>query len=226
MGDLVELVDDASDGEVDELCETYRRVRRGRRPRGPAASGASRSATPPASSSAFAASSTTGGFVGFTDTFENLHGLKQLPGLAVQRLMADGYGFGAEGDWKTAALVRATKVMAAGLPGGTSFMEDYTYHLDARATTLVLGAHMLEICPSIAAARPSLRDPPAVASAARTTRCGWCSTPHPGPAVNGSLIDLGDRFRMVVNDVDVIEPPEPLPQASRSPAPSGSRAPT
>ena len=96
-----------------------------------------------------------GGFKGFTTTFEDLHGLKQLPGLAPQRLMADGYGFGAEGDWKTAALVRAMKVMAEGLPGGTSFMEDYTYDLPPDGG-LVLGAHMLEVCPSIAADKPSL----------------------------------------------------------------------
>ena len=88
----------------------------------------------------------------FTDTFEDLHGLKQLPGIAVQRLMADGYGFGAEGDWKTAALVRAVKVMSQGLEGGASFMEDYTYHLKNGGQ--VLGAHMLEVCPSIAEDKP------------------------------------------------------------------------
>ncbi len=102
-----------------------------------------------------------GGFKAFTTTFEDLHGLAQLPGLAVQRLMADGYGFGAEGDWKTSALVRAMKVMGAGLAGGTSFMEDYTYHLDP-AGMKVLGAHMLEVCASIAAGKPSLRNAPAV----------------------------------------------------------------
>ncbi len=96
-----------------------------------------------------------GGFKAFTTSFQSLHGLHQLPGVAVQRLMADGYGFGPEGDWKTAALVRAMKVMAAGLEGGTSFMEDYTYHLEPSAMK-VLGAHMLEVCPSIAAGRPSL----------------------------------------------------------------------
>ena len=100
----------------------------------------------------------SGSFKAFTDTFEDLGGLAQLPGLAVQRLMADGYGFGAEGDWKTAALLRAMKVMAAGLPGGTSFMEDYTYHLDP-AGPLVLGAHMLEVCPSLAAGKPVVRNP-------------------------------------------------------------------
>src|SRR6185295_13928648 len=96
---------------------------------------------------------THGGFKGFTTTFEDLHGLVQLPGLAVQRLMAEGYGFGAEGDWKTAALVRAMKVMGAGLPGGNSFMEDYTYHFEP-SNHLVLGSHMLEICPSIASEKP------------------------------------------------------------------------
>src|SRR6202041_3883872 len=95
-----------------------------------------------------------GGFKGFTTTFEDLHGLRQLPGLAPQRLMAEGYGFAGEGDWKTAALVRAMKVMGEGLPGGTSFMEDYTYHLGPKSQ-LVLGAHMLEVCESIAAAKPS-----------------------------------------------------------------------
>ena len=95
-----------------------------------------------------------GGFGAFTDTFEDLHGMKQLPGIATQRLMADGYGFGGEGDWKTAALVRIMKVMAHGMHGGTSFMEDYTY--DFSGTPKVLGSHMLEICPSIATDKPSL----------------------------------------------------------------------
>ena len=121
-----------------------------------------RCATARGSSSACGASSRTAAFIAFTDTFEDLHGLTQLPGLAVQRLMADGYGFGAEGDWKTAAMVRAMKVMAAGLPGGVSFMEDYTYHLDRRAATSVLGAHMLEVCQSIAGGAAAARGPPAV----------------------------------------------------------------
>jgi L-arabinose isomerase len=152
-----------------------------------------------------------GGFTGFTDTFENLHGLQQLPGVAVQRLMADGYGFGAEGDWKTAALVRAMKVMAAGLEGGTSFMEDYTYHL-APGDMMVLGAHMLEVCPSISSpAKPSLEiHPLAIGAKADPVRLVFDA--QDGPAVNATLIDLGDRFRMVVNEVDVVPPPEPLPR--------------
>jgi L-arabinose isomerase len=149
-----------------------------------------------------------GGFVGFTDTFENLHGLKQLPGIAAQRLMADGYGFGAEGDWKAAALTRAAKVMAAGLPGGTSFMEDYTYHLKAGGSQ-VLGAHMLEICPTIAAAKPSCEiHPLGIGGKEDPVRLVFDALP--GPAVNATIVDLGNRFRMVLNEVDVVAPPEPL----------------
>ncbi|MGD1044628.1 MAG: L-arabinose isomerase [Bacteroidota bacterium] len=153
---------------------------------------------------------TEGKFKAFTTTFEDLHGLKQLPGLAVQRLMADGYGFGAEGDWKTAALVRAIKVMASGLKGGTSFMEDYTYHLNP-AGMKVLGAHMLEVCESIAEGKPSLEvhklgiggkdDPPRLVF----------SVPN-GPALNASMIDMGNRFRLIVNEVIVVPPDKPLPK--------------
>ncbi len=151
-----------------------------------------------------------GGFKGFTDTFEDLHGLRQLPGLAVQRLMADGYGFGAEGDWKTCALLRAMKVMGAGLPGGTSFMEDYTYHLDPKGH-LVLGAHMLEICESIAAGKPSLEIHP-LGIGGREDPVRLVFDAPAGPALNASLIDLGTRFRLLVNEVDVVKPPRPLPK--------------
>jgi L-arabinose isomerase len=149
-----------------------------------------------------------GGFSGFTTTFEDLHGLAQLPGLAVQRLMAEGYGFGAEGDWKTCALVRAMKVMAAGLKGGVSFMEDYTYHLEPHLTK-VLGAHMLEICPSIAAGRPSLEvHPLAIGGKADPARLVF-DTP-PGPGLNAALMDMGNRFRLLVNEVEVVAPEKPL----------------
>lgn len=150
-----------------------------------------------------------GNFHAFTDTFEDLHGLRQLPGVAVQRLMEDGYGFGAEGDWKTAALIRTMKVMAEGLPGGTSFMEDYTY--DFGDTGKVLGAHMLEICPSIAADTPSLEiHPLSIGGKADPVRLVFNATI--GPAVNASLIQAGNRFRMIVNEIDVVAPPEPLPK--------------
>jgi L-arabinose isomerase len=157
---------------------------------------------------------TAGNFKAFTTTFEDLHGLKQLPGLAVQRLMAKGYGFGAEGDWKTSALVRSMKVMAAGLSGGTSFMEDYTYHFDPKGMR-VLGAHMLEVCPTIALGKPSLQvhqlgiggkeDPARLVFKTAT-----------GKAINVSVIDLGNRFRMIVNDVEVVKCPDmpKLPVAS------------
>jgi L-arabinose isomerase len=151
-----------------------------------------------------------GGFRAFTDTFEDLHGLMQLPGLAVQRLMAEGYGFGAEGDWKTAALGRAMKVMAQGLAGGTSFMEDYTYHLDP-AGPLVLGAHMLEICPSLAAEKPSCEiHPLGIGGKADPVRLVF--TAPAGAAVNAAIIDMGDRFRLLLNEIDVVAPPHPLPR--------------
>jgi L-arabinose isomerase len=148
---------------------------------------------------------TAGGCKGFTTTFEDLHGLRQLPGLAVQRLMADGFGFGAEGDWKTAALLRAMKVMGAGLPGGTSFMEDYTYHLAPRGHQ-VLGAHMLEICESIAATKPSLEIHP-LGIGGREDPVRLVFDARPGPALNASLVDLGNRFRLLVNEVDAVKTP-------------------
>jgi L-arabinose isomerase len=151
-----------------------------------------------------------GRFKGFTTTFEDLHGLRQLPGLAVQRLMAEGYGFGAEGDWKTCALLRMMKVIGAGLEGGTSFMEDYTYHMSPSGS-LVLGAHMLEICESIAAGRPSLEIHP-LGIGGREDPVRLVFSAPPGAALNASVVDLGGRFRLVANEVDVVEPPAPLPK--------------
>jgi L-arabinose isomerase len=142
----------------------------------------------------------------FTTTFEDLHGLKILPGLACQRLMADGYGFAAEGDWKTAALLRAMKVMGDGLPGGTSFMEDYTYHLSPKGHQ-VLGAHMLEICPSIAVGKPTLEiHPLGIGGKADPTRLVFDAAP--GEAINVSLVDMGNRFRLIVNEVTAVKPPK------------------
>ncbi len=155
-----------------------------------------------------------GGFKAFTTTFEDLHGLAQLPGLAVQRLMADGYGFGAEGDWKTAALVHSMKVMAQGLKGGTSFMEDYTYNLDPR-NMAVLGAHMLEVCPTIAAGKPTLEvHPLSIGGKADPARLIFRTST--GKAIVASMVEMGDRFRLIVNTTKVIDcPPMPkLPVAS------------
>jgi L-arabinose isomerase len=155
-----------------------------------------------------------GNFSAFTTTFEDLHGLRQLPGLAVQRLMAKGYGFGAEGDWKTAALVRSMKVMAKGLKGGTSFMEDYTYHFNPDGMA-VLGAHMLEVCPSIAAGKPSL-EVHQLSIGGKEDPARLVFKTAPGNAINASVIDLGNRFRMIVNEVEVVKCPDMpnLPVAS------------
>ncbi len=151
-----------------------------------------------------------GNFKGFTTTFEDLHGMAQLPGLAVQRLMADGYGFGGEGDWKTALLLRAMKVMSSGLAGGTSFMEDYTYHLNP-AGMKVLGSHMLEVCPTIAEGKPSLEvHPLGIGGKADPARLVF-NVPA-GAAINASIIDMGNRFRILINDVDVVPPEAPLPK--------------
>ena len=151
-----------------------------------------------------------GEFGAFTDTFEDLGGLEQLPGIGVQRLMAEGYGFGAEGDWKAAALVRILKVMADGLPGGTSFMEDYTYHLGDPVPE-VLGAHMLEVCPSLTSDRPSCEiHPLSIGGRADPVRLVFDATP--GPAVILGLADLGDRFRLVASHVELVEADAPLPR--------------
>jgi L-arabinose isomerase len=148
----------------------------------------------------------------WTTTFEDLHGLDQLPGLAAQRLMNDGYGYGAEGDWKTAALVRALLVMGAGLPGGASFMEDYTYHLDpdGPAGQLILGSHMLEISEQIAAGQPRLEAHPlGIGGKADPVRLVFDA--RSGRAVAASIVDMGNRFRMVVNTVDAVPLERPLP---------------
>jgi L-arabinose isomerase len=152
----------------------------------------------------------TGNFKGFTDTFEDLHGLRQLPGIASQRLMQAGYGFAGEGDWKTAALVRAMKTMATGLAGGNSFMEDYTYHLEP-GNEMVLGAHMLEICPSISTDKPSCEIHP-LGIGGKEDPVRLVFNGSEGQALNVTMIDMGDRFRMLVNTVEAVKPPHHLPK--------------
>ncbi|WP_157209172.1 L-arabinose isomerase [Mariniflexile maritimum] len=151
-----------------------------------------------------------GGFKAFTDTFENLGNLKQLPGIATQRLMADGYGFGGEGDWKTAAMVRALKVMNYGLEGGTSFMEDYTYHFTPEKS-FVLGSHMLEICPSISDGKPSCEVHP-LGIGGKEDPARLVFNVGSGKAINVSLVDVGNRFRLLVNEVEAIKPMANLPK--------------
>jgi L-arabinose isomerase len=157
---------------------------------------------------------TDGGFGAFTTTFEDLHGLSQLPGLAVQRLMADGYGFGAEGDWKAAGLVRLMKVIASSgkVPrkGGVSFMEDYTYHL-VKGEEMILGAHMLEICPTIADGKPSLEIHP-LTIGGKDDPCRLVFNAAPGPAVAASIVDMGGRMRMVVQEMDAVKAEHAMPK--------------
>ena len=210
VGDLVAHVDAAGDADVDALIEAYLgayTLADDLRPGGDRHASVRDAARIEAGLRSFLGE---GGFGAFTDTFEDLHGMKQLPGLPAQRLMADGIGFGGEGDWKVAALVRAMKVMAHGLEGGTSFMEDYVYHL-APGNERVLGAHMLEICPSIAAGLPSLEVHP-LGIGGKDDPARLVFAAGSGPALNASVVDLGDRFRMIVNDVTTEPTPEPLPK--------------
>ncbi len=210
LGDLVAVVNQVSDAEIDALAAEYEsayRMTPDLRKGGERHESVREAARIEIGLAQFLSD---GGFTAFTTTFEDLHGLAQLPGLAAQRLMEAGYGFGAEGDWKTAALLRSLKVMAEGLDGGTSFMEDYTYHFHPD-NMAVLGAHMLEICPSIAAEQPSLEAHPlGIGGKADPARLIFNTAA--GDALNASLIDMGDRFRMIVNTVDVIEPEAPLPK--------------
>ena len=210
VGDLVSAVDQASEAEVDHLVELYfdeYDVVPVLLPGGEKHASLRAGARIEAGLRNFLKA---GNFTAFTTTFEDLHGLAQLPGLAVQRLMADGYGFGAEGDWKTSALVRAMKVMSSGLGGGVSFMEDYTYHFSPSGDK-VLGAHMLEICTSIAAGKPTLEILPlSIGGKADPVRLIFDS--NTGPAVCASLLDMGQRFRLLVNQVDVVPTDATLPK--------------
>ncbi len=210
MGELVERIDGIPDGDVDTLLKEYAElytladnIRSG----GDRHANLRYSARTELGLRSFLEE---GGFTAFTDTFENLTGMQQLPGLAVQRLMAEGYGFGGEGDWKTAALVRTMKVMATGLAGGNSFMEDYTYHFEP-GNEAVLGSHMLEICPSIAAGKPRIECHP-LGIGGKADPCRLVFTAGAGEALNASLVGMGDRFRLIVNPVTAIDPAADLPR--------------
>jgi L-arabinose isomerase len=210
VGDLAKVVDQADDAEVDELVARYLDeydVAAELRPGGDREVSLRDGARIELGLRRFLAEREA---IAFTDTFEDLHGLRQLPGLAVQRLMADGYGFGGEGDWKTASMVRAMKVMSAGLPGGTSFMEDYTYHLTGE-DDLILGAHMLEVCPSIAAGRPRLEVHP-LGIGGKEDPVRLVFDAHEGTAVAACITDMGSRFRIVATVIDVVPPVQPLPK--------------
>ena len=209
VNDLVAGVDAVTDDEVDELVSAYLDeydVADELAPKGDRHESLRDGARIEAGLRGFLVD---GGFTAFTTNFEDLGGLRQLPGLAVQRLMADGYGFGAEGDWKTSLLLRALKVAGDGLPGGTSFMEDYTYHL-VPGEQVILGAHMLEVCPSISEVRPRVEvHPLGIGNREDPVRLVFGAAPGHGFVVG--MCDLGDRFRLVANDIEVVEPLAPLP---------------
>jgi L-arabinose isomerase len=209
VGDLVEVIDAITESQIDSLLEEYEQsytladnVK---------ANGSQRQNLRDAAQIELGLKKflIDGGFKGFSNTFEDLHGLKQLPGIATQRLMQQGFGYAGEGDWKTATLVRASKVMAAGLEGGNAFMEDYTYHLDP-ANPMVLGSHMLEVDPSLTNEKPSLEvHPLGIGGKADPARLVFNSVG--GPALNASLIDMGNHFRLLVNEVEAKEPSHKLP---------------
>ncbi|SDM05319.1 L-arabinose isomerase [Siphonobacter aquaeclarae] len=210
VGDLVQVVNQISDAEIDRLLREYEeqyQVTASLRQDGAFRQSLREAARIELGLKAFLED---GNFKAYTDTFEDLHGLVQLPGIASQRLMAAGYGFGGEGDWKTAAMVRSMKVMASGLQGGNSFMEDYTYHFQP-GRNLVLGSHMLEICPSIASGAVSCEiHPLGIGGKADPVRLVFNA--GGGPALNVSVIDLGNRFRVLVNEVEAVEAEEALPK--------------
>jgi L-arabinose isomerase len=210
VGDLVKLVNDVQDKEIDKLVKQYLdlfQIAEAGKPGGAFYQNVRYQARLEIAIQSFLES---GSFGAFTTTFEDLHGLTQLPGLACQRLMAAGYGFGAEGDWKHAALVRAVKVMGIGLKGGCSFMEDYTYHLNPKGMK-VLGAHMLEICPTIGKGKAKLEVHPLGIGGKDDPARLVFDVPE-GPAVNASLIDLGTRFRLIVNSVNCVKPDADMPK--------------
>ena len=210
VNDLVAEVDGVQDSAVDELVATYEElydVADELRAGGDRHESLRYGARQELGMRAFLEG---GGFGAFTTNFEDLGGLRQLPGLAVQRLMADGYGFGAEGDWKTAILVRLAKVMGYGLDGGASLMEDYTYELTP-GKEKILGAHMLEVCPSLTTAKPSLEiHPLGIGDREDPVRLRFTADPGPGLVV--AMSDMRDRFRLTANVVDVVEPDQSLPQ--------------
>lgn len=210
LGDLVKYVDGVTDAEVKALVTEYEEtyVLQEELVQG----GAKRASLEDAAKLELGMKKflEAGNFKGFTSNFQNLYGLSQLPGLACQRLMAAGYGFGGEGDWKTAVLVRAMKVMAYGLTGGTSFMEDYTYHLED-GNMKVLGSHMLEVCPSIADKKPSLEIHP-LSIGDKDDPVRLVFNVAAGRGLNATIIDMGSRFRLIVNELDVVAPDYDLPK--------------
>lgn len=210
VGDLVQVINQISDAEIDKLMQEYEDtytlmpslLRNGEK-----RSSLYEAARIELGLKAFLED---GDFSAYTNTFEDLHGMRQLPGIGSQRMMATGYGYGGEGDWKTSAMVHIMKVMASGMKGGNSFMEDYTYHFDP-TNPLVLGSHMLEICPSIAANQVNCEVHP-LGIGGKEDPVRLVFNASSGPALNVSLVDMGNRFRLIVNEVDAVEVKEEFPK--------------
>lgn len=211
VGDLVEVINQVSDGDVNALIDEYESLYRFSAVA--AVNGEKRQNVLDAARIELGMKRflEDEGCRAFTTNFQTLHGMTQLPGLAVQRLMAQGYGFAGEGDWKTAALLHIFKVMAGDRPGGTSFMEDYTYHFSP-GNELVLGSHMLEVCPSIAKEEKPLLDVQFLGIGGKADPARLIFSTPAGQAINASVIDMGDRFRLLVNVVDAIDQPQALPK--------------
>jgi L-arabinose isomerase len=210
IGDLVEVIGEVSDSDISKLVDKYEQrytMATSLRKNGEQHQSLIEAARIEIGLRTFLQE---GNFKGFSDTFEDLHGMVQLPGIAVQRLMNEGYGFAGEGDWKTAALVRAMKVMGSGLKGGNSFMEDYTYHFDP-ANPLVLGSHMLEVDEALAEGDIRCEvHPLGIGGKADPVRLVFNSSA--GPALNASIVDMGNRFRLVVNEVEAVKAQHELPK--------------
>ncbi|WP_309400140.1 L-arabinose isomerase [Cerasicoccus maritimus] len=210
VGDLVAVINEGADAEIDTVCQEYADLYElsPELVKGGVSHGSLREAA--RIEIGLRRFLVDGGYGAFSDTFEDLHGMLQLPGLPVQRLMSDGYGFAGEGDWKHAVLVRVLKAMTPGMMGGTSFMEDYTYHFDP-ANARCLGSHMLEICPSIAAHKPRVEmHPLGIGGKADPVRLVFNGAT--GSAINVSLVDLGNRFRFLVNEVESVEISQDMPK--------------
>lgn len=210
VGDLVQVINDVTDQQIDDLVAEYEEsydLSEDLLNDGEKRSSLIEAARIEIGLETFLKN---GNFKGFSDTFEDLHGMKQLPGIAVQRLMAKGYGFAGEGDWKTAALVRAMKVMGTGLEGGNAFMEDYTYHFDPE-NSLVLGSHMLEVDECLAANKPSCEVHP-LGIGGKEDPVRLVFNVNGGPGLNASIVDMGNRFRMIINEVEAVAPKHDLPK--------------
>ncbi len=210
IGDLVKVINEVSDADVDKLTQEYfdtYNVVASLKKEGKQYQSLRDAAKIELGMQYFLEH---GNYKGYSDTFEDLHGMKQLPGIASQRLMGKGYGFAGEGDWKTAALVRTMKVMGTGLKGGNSFMEDYTYHFDPK-NPLVLGSHMLEICESIADGKANCEIHP-LGIGGKEDPVRLVFNVAAGPALNASIVDMGNRFRMLVNEVEAVAPVADLPK--------------